>query len=50
MSTTAAGLLLFRRQDDGLQLLLAHMGGPFWVQRDRNAWSIIKGEYDAATE
>lgn len=50
MPTTAAGLLLFRRHDDGLQLLLAHMGGPFWVQRDRNAWSIIKGEYDAATE
>ena len=46
----SAGLLLYRRihQDDEivLELLLAHMGGPFWARKDEGAWSIPKGEYD----
>ena len=45
----SAGLLLYRRRDrDGaivLEVLLAHMGGPFWARKDDGAWSIPKGEY-----
>jgi predicted NUDIX family NTP pyrophosphohydrolase len=37
--------LLHRRAADGLEVLLVHPGGPFWVRRDAGAWSIPKGEY-----
>ncbi|MEG3628116.1 NUDIX domain-containing protein [Streptomyces poriticola] len=43
----SAGLLLFRRTDEGLQVLLGHMGGPFFARRDRGAWTVPKGEYEA---
>jgi len=46
----SAGLLLYRRgnQDNEilLEVLLAHMGGPFWARKDEGAWSIPKGEYE----
>ncbi|MFJ3036057.1 NUDIX domain-containing protein [Curtobacterium pusillum] len=38
----SAGLLLYRVDDAGLQVWIAHMGGPFWRRRPR-AWSIPKG-------
>ena len=40
----SAGLLLFRRSARGLEVLLAHPGGPFFAKKDRGAWSIPKGE------
>ncbi|MET0788425.1 MAG: NUDIX domain-containing protein [Cellulomonas sp.] len=40
---TSAGILLFRRTA-GLEVLLGHMGGPFWARKDAGAWSIPKGE------
>lgn len=43
----SAGLLVFRRAGAGIQVLLGHMGGPFWARKDAGAWSIPKGEYDA---
>jgi predicted NUDIX family NTP pyrophosphohydrolase len=39
----SAGLLLFRRPRGGLELFLAHPGGPFWRGRDLGAWTIPKG-------
>ncbi|HEU4631012.1 MAG TPA: NUDIX domain-containing protein [Gemmatimonadaceae bacterium] len=42
----SAGLLLFRRGTSGLELFLAHPGGPFWAQRDAGAWTIPKGVVD----
>jgi len=42
----SAGLLLFRRRSQGLELLLAHPGGPFWRDRDAGAWTIPKGIVD----
>lgn len=45
MTTTSAGLLLFRRTDDAVEVLLGHMGGPFWSRKDAHAWSIPKGLY-----
>jgi predicted NUDIX family NTP pyrophosphohydrolase len=41
----SAGLLVFRRGALGLEVLLAHPGGPFWARRDLGAWSLPKGEY-----
>jgi predicted NUDIX family NTP pyrophosphohydrolase len=40
---SSAGLLLFRRRPDGLELFLAHPGGPFWKGREAGAWTIPKG-------
>ncbi|MBB4905193.1 NUDIX domain-containing protein [Actinophytocola algeriensis] len=45
MPKTSAALLLFRHGSDGLEVLIAHMGGPFWARKDAGAWSIPKGEY-----
>jgi predicted NUDIX family NTP pyrophosphohydrolase len=41
----SAGILLWRRREPGLEVFIAHMGGPFWSKRDAGAWSIPKGEY-----
>lgn len=40
-------MLLFRERDGVLEVLLGHMGGPFWARRDDGAWSIPKGELAA---
>jgi predicted NUDIX family NTP pyrophosphohydrolase len=40
----SAGILLFRRAPGGLEVFIAHMGGPFWVRKERS-WSIPKGEF-----
>jgi predicted NUDIX family NTP pyrophosphohydrolase len=42
-ANVSAGLLLYRCPGDGVEVLLAHPGGPFWAQRDAGAWSIPKG-------
>ncbi|OMI90946.1 DNA mismatch repair protein MutT [Streptomyces sp. M1013] len=45
----SAGLLLHRRGPGGeMQVLLGHMGGPFYARRDAGAWTVPKGEYDPA--
>jgi predicted NUDIX family NTP pyrophosphohydrolase len=43
----SAGLLLFRRGDRDVQVLLGHPGGPFWKRKDEGAWSIPKGLTEA---
>lgn len=45
MAKSSAGLLLFRIANDRPEVMLVHMGGPFWQRRDAGAWSIPKGEY-----
>ncbi len=45
-SKKSAGLLLFRHRTDGVEVLLAHMGGPFWQRKEAGAWSIPKGEFE----
>jgi predicted NUDIX family NTP pyrophosphohydrolase len=42
----SAGILLYRGTPDALEVLLVHPGGPAWSGRDREAWSIPKGEYE----
>ncbi|MFC8870598.1 NUDIX domain-containing protein [Streptomyces sp. NPDC057148] len=44
----SAGLLLHRPGAGGTEVLLGHMGGPFYTRRDAGAWTIPKGEYDPA--
>lgn len=44
MAKRSAGILLFRRAPTGVEVLIAHMGGPFWARKDDGAWSIPKGE------
>ena len=47
----SAGIVLFRhRSGAAFEVLLGHMGGPFWARRDTGAWSIPKGEYAADEE
>lgn len=38
----SAGLLAFRRRN-GIEVLLAHPGGPFWAKKDDGVWTIPKG-------
>jgi predicted NUDIX family NTP pyrophosphohydrolase len=45
MSRESAGIILFRRTR-GLEVLIAHPGGPFWAGKDEGAWSIPKGELE----
>lgn len=42
----SAGIVLYRRSAGGVEVLLGHMGGPFWARKDAGAWSIPKGELD----
>ncbi len=46
MPKTSAGVLLYRRSDSGLQVLLVHPGGPFFTNKDPGYWSVPKGEID----
>jgi predicted NUDIX family NTP pyrophosphohydrolase len=43
VAKTSAGILLFRKRPEGVQVLLVHPGGPFWARKDAGAWSIPKG-------
>jgi predicted NUDIX family NTP pyrophosphohydrolase len=45
----SAGILIFRRAE-GVEVLLAHPGGPFWANRDEGAWTVPKGEWDEGEE
>jgi predicted NUDIX family NTP pyrophosphohydrolase len=38
-------VLLWRRAPAGVEVLIGHMGGPFWARKDDAAWSIPKGEH-----
>ena len=46
----SAGILLFRQVSSGVEVLLGHMGGPFWAKKDAGAWTVVKGEYEADEE
>ena len=47
----SAGIVLYRRTADGaVEVLLGHMGGPFWARKDAGAWTIPKGEVGPGDE
>src|SRR3954451_10985636 len=45
MAVKSGGILLYKRENGVLRVLLVHPGGPFWARKDAGAWSIPKGEY-----
>jgi len=47
---TSSGILLWRRNDGRLEVLLAHQGGPFWAKKDLGHWTIPKGEVEPGEE
>jgi predicted NUDIX family NTP pyrophosphohydrolase len=47
---TSAGILLWRRRADRVEVLLAHPGGPFWAKKDRGHWTVPKGEIGPGEE
>ena len=44
-SKQSAGILLYRRRSDQLEVFLVHPGGPFWKNKDAGVWTIPKGEF-----
>jgi len=46
MPKRSAGLLMYRRRNEHVEVFLVHPGGPFWANKDLGAWSIPKGEYE----
>ena len=50
MARRSAGLLVHRERSGEREVLLVHPGGPMWAKRDAGAWSIPKGEYEAAED
>ena len=49
---TSAGILLHRRDGDSgrIEVLLGHLGGPYWARKDEHAWGIPKGELEPGEE
>ncbi len=47
MAKQSAGILLYRRHENRLQIFLVHPGGPWWANKDQHAWTIPKGEIQA---
>lgn len=45
MKKRSAGVLMFRKRSNVLEVLLAHPGGPFYRNKDLGVWSIPKGEF-----
>jgi len=50
MVKRSAGLLMFRRKNEDVEVFLVHPGGPFWAAKDAGAWMIPKGEYTGDEE
>ena len=45
MARTSAGLVMYRRRNGDVEVFLVHPGGPYWMKKDKGAWSIPKGEF-----
>ena len=50
MPQTSAGILMWRRREQAVEVLLAHFGGPMWQGRDAGAWAIPKGLVEEGEE
>ena len=50
MKKQSAGFLVYRIKNNQPEVLIAHMGSPWWAKKDRGAWSIPKGEYNPDNE
>jgi predicted NUDIX family NTP pyrophosphohydrolase len=50
MTKKSAGILVYRKNAEEYEVLLVHPGGPFWVKKDLNSWSLPKGEFEDEEE
>jgi predicted NUDIX family NTP pyrophosphohydrolase len=50
MGKVSAGLLMYRQRAGQLEVLLVHLGGPFWAKKDAGAWFVPKGEVNPGEE
>jgi predicted NUDIX family NTP pyrophosphohydrolase len=50
MAKVSGGLVMYRVQNGKLEVLLVHLGGPFWAKKDEGAWFIPKGEITAGED
>jgi predicted NUDIX family NTP pyrophosphohydrolase len=50
MAKNSAGLLMYRKRDGHLEVLLVHLGGPLWKKKDLCAWFVPKGEVNPGEE
>ena len=46
----SAGILLFRRRPNGVEVFLVHPGGPYFARRDEGVWSLPKGEFEPGAD
>ena len=47
---TSAGILLWRRREGRVEVLLGHPGGPYFAGKDKDHWTVLKGEVDAGED
>ena len=50
MAKASAGIVLYRTLNETIEILLGHMGGPFWAKKDEHAWTVPKGEFEPHEE
>jgi predicted NUDIX family NTP pyrophosphohydrolase len=50
MKVHSAGLVVYRHTDSGPEVLVAHMGSPWWAKKDVGAWTIPKGVIEEGEE
>lgn len=50
MPQRSAGILLYRRGKNGVEVMLVHPGGPFWAGKDLAAWGLPKGIYNSGED
>jgi predicted NUDIX family NTP pyrophosphohydrolase len=50
MKKRSAGIIVYRLKDGMPQVLMAHMGSPWWAKKDIGAWTIPKGEIEEGEE
>ena len=50
MPKRSAGLIMYRIRERQLEVFLVHPGGPFWLNKDKGAWAIPKGQVDDGEE
>ena len=47
MAELSAGILLYRRTPKGVEVLIAHPGGPYFARKNTGAWSVPKGRLNS---
>lgn len=50
MTVLSGGVLLYRTSNVGVEVLIAHPGGPYWRNRQDGAWTIPKGLLEAGED